>query len=963
MRHFGILWAVLTALFVAGCGGDSIKSPTFTQILQAVTVQPSTASTPVGRTVQFTAVGEYTLPPGSATPTEQRPIEAGIQWAVGNTSIATIDEDGLATGVSAGSTQVTATIDGVSSTPATLNVGNAVVESITITPANPTVSLGNTVVLSATGTFSDDSTGPVSVNWSSSSTGVVTVAPASGPSTTATGVSQGGSTITASLTNADGDPVQATTTVTVGPFEPILQSITVTPDPATQPIGRPQPFTATGTCSTEPGAGSPTTTCPATVTWSSANPATAVVDAQNGVATGQMIGTTLITATAANGVSDSATFNVTAAVLDRVVILPADPTLSVGSTTTLTANAVFTDGRLEAASADWTLESSLVPDIVSFNPDRAVTTQVRGEIPGSGVIRATLVSDPTFFGETSVTVTDAEVVELSRVVPATAQVNPGRSVEFTLLGTFSDGEERPIDDDMVTWTSGTTDVATINGDGVATGVMEGQTTISATSTAAAGTRTATLFVTDSQCTTPLVAADGAQVLEDANGLCVGCTILNEERIIDASPATFGTMLLPVGLSNQATLSAVVSAADNPNYNLPFAGGNNAGFVIGRPAGLLSAEVLERIQVSTLLNGTVQETSGDSNLLVVDLLNQQLLGDGEVSDLALVSLQTSLPYDAISITALSGAAAVLSDVQVFQACGTVTPPVQPALIGLSRIEPIAPTVVVGQARNLIAFGTVTGADGPVEVEIADTDLDWTSSNPSVATVDDLGVVTALETGNATITATLKDSVAASGPTRSAVANVTVIAGVCTAPFSSIPGVTATSAINGGLLGLQCLFCNVTNEAATIDGGPGSLLTAATVSVPVGLLDGSAELSVLNPPGATAIPAGDFTGFVLSRPINALLQLELLDSIEISTLRRTLAGPVVVETSTADSQSSPLRLGLLGLELVEENELVLAGFRTTLPYDGIRVTFNAGVASALSNFLVFESCAVADASLLP
>lgn len=958
MRHFGILWAVLAALFIAGCGGDSIKSPTFTQILQAVTIQPSTASTPIGRTVQFTAVGEYTLPPGSATPTEQRPIEDGVQWAVGNTSIATIDQNGVATGVSPGSTQVTATIDGVSSTPATLNVGDAVVESIAITPANPTVSLGNTVVLSAIGTFSDGETGPVSVNWSSSNTGVATLAPATGPSTTATGVSQGGSTITASTVNADGDPVSATTTLTVGPFEPILLSLQVTPDPATQPVGRPVQFSATGTFSTAPGGGG-TTTMPATVTWSSANNAVAVIDAQSGIATGQMVGTTLVTATAANGVSDSATFNVTEAVLDRVVIAPANPSVAVGGVIPLTANAVFTDGRLEPASADWTLQPSGGIGEVAFDPTPAVTTQMRGVTEGSAVIRATLAANPEFFGETNVTVTDAELLSLSRIVPATAQVNPGRSVEFTLLGNFSGGIEQAIDDSLVTWTSSNPEFATITGDGVATGVAEGTTTITAAATGISGTRMATLFVTDSQCTTPLLASDGAVVTEVTTGLCVGCTILNEERIIDGSEATAGTLLLPVGVSNQATLSAVVTAANNANYTLPFAAGNNAGFVIGRPAGLLSAEVLERIQVSTLLGGVVQQTSGDTDLLRVDLLGQQLLG-GDVSDVALVSLQTNTPYDAVSISVVSGAAAVLTDVRVFQACGTVMPPVQPTLVGLSRIEPISPTIVRGQARNLVAFGTITGGgDGPAEAEIADADLDWTSSNPSVATVNDLGVVTAIETGSATITATLKDSIASSGGTRSAVSNVTVVAGACTVPFSDLEA-TVSRQVNGlcGLLGP--VTCSAANLPAAADG---SLVTAATVNLTLGLLDGSVDVTVLNPAGASSIAGGDFTGFVLGRPLNPLLQLELLDSIEVSTLRRTLTGPVEVENSTAAAQTTPLRLGLLGLELVGENELVLAGFRTTQPYDGIRVRFNAGVASALSNYLVFESCAVAEPTLLP
>ncbi len=70
--------------------------------------------------------------------------------------IATIDANGLATAVALGSTTITATDSGMKQST-TLTVSNKVVSSITISPANSTVTSGLTQQFTATATFSDNS--------------------------------------------------------------------------------------------------------------------------------------------------------------------------------------------------------------------------------------------------------------------------------------------------------------------------------------------------------------------------------------------------------------------------------------------------------------------------------------------------------------------------------------------------------------------------------------------------------------------------------------------------------------------------------------------------------------------------------------------------------------------------------------------------------------------------------------
>src|SRR5581483_9213105 len=113
--------------------------------------------------------------------------------------------------------------------------------SIAVSPAAPSISAGQQQLFTATGTFSDGSTQPLSsVLWSSSSS---VVAPVSGDATNpgvAASATQGTTTITASAVGISGSA-----TLTVGP--PTLVSIAISPQNAAIATGTTDQFTATGT--------------------------------------------------------------------------------------------------------------------------------------------------------------------------------------------------------------------------------------------------------------------------------------------------------------------------------------------------------------------------------------------------------------------------------------------------------------------------------------------------------------------------------------------------------------------------------------------------------------------------------------------------------------------------------------------------------------------------------------------
>jgi hypothetical protein len=153
--------------------------------------------------------------------------------------VATINNQGLASSVAAGTTTITATVGSVSgSTGLTVSVVKLV--SIAISPASPRIQQHTLIKLTAIGTFSDSSTTSnlSGLSWKSSKPQIASIR----SSGVANGKKLGTATITASASGISG-----TTVLTVS--NGTLSSIAITPAAPLVALGSPQQFTATGTFS------------------------------------------------------------------------------------------------------------------------------------------------------------------------------------------------------------------------------------------------------------------------------------------------------------------------------------------------------------------------------------------------------------------------------------------------------------------------------------------------------------------------------------------------------------------------------------------------------------------------------------------------------------------------------------------------------------------------------------------
>ncbi len=254
----------------------------------SVAVSPPTASIQVGQTAQLTA----TPKDASGNALSGRVVN----WTSSNNSVATVSSSGLVTGLAVGSATITATSEGQSGGAAvTVTAAPMPVASVAVTPATPSIQVGQTVQLTAT---PKDASGNTltgrTVGWTSSNTAVATVSPSGG---LVTGKAAGAATITAT---SEGKIGSAAVTVTQVP----VASVAVSPATATIQIGQTAQLTAT------PKDASGNTLSGRVVTWGSSSTSIATVNT-SGLVTGMVAGSATITATS-EGKTGSATVTVTA---------------------------------------------------------------------------------------------------------------------------------------------------------------------------------------------------------------------------------------------------------------------------------------------------------------------------------------------------------------------------------------------------------------------------------------------------------------------------------------------------------------------------------------------------------------------------------------------------------------------------------------------------------------------------
>jgi hypothetical protein len=346
--------AVISASYL-GVTGSAVLHVT-PAVLKEIQVTPPTMSIAKGTTTPFTATGVY-------TDNSTQDLTTAVAWTSDTAAVATVSAAGVAKGEGVGTAIITAT-QGAIHGQATLTVTAATLVSIDVTPKSPAPSIPNglDVQFTAIGTYTDNSTQNLTAtaNWHSSNTAVATIS--------ATGLASADSLGTTTIT-ADQDSVTSNAVV-LTVTDAVLQTITVTPNPASIPDGLTLQFHADGHYSD-----GTTVDLTTQATWTSATLSVATINPTTGLAQAVDPGTSVITA-AMGTISGTRTLTVTTAVLQTITVDPVNSCIANSSTQQFIATGHFTDGSTVNLTgvALWASSVTSVASISNAGPTRGVAT-------------------------------------------------------------------------------------------------------------------------------------------------------------------------------------------------------------------------------------------------------------------------------------------------------------------------------------------------------------------------------------------------------------------------------------------------------------------------------------------------------------------------------------------------------------------------------------------------------------
>ncbi|ANY65532.1 hypothetical protein BBD42_02915 [Paenibacillus sp. BIHB 4019] len=347
------IWMVpATADQVVKLGGVTVP-------VTGVTVSPTTLTLTAGG-----AAGTLTaeILPSNAT-------NKKVTWTSSDPSVATVDEDGVVTPLTAGTVTITATTeDGgqTATSTVTINEADVLVTGVTVNPATLVLTAGGAAG-TVTAVVSPSNATNKKVTWTSSDPSVATV-DEDGVITPLTA-----GTVTITGTTEDGGKT-ATSTVTINETDVLVTGVTVSPAAIT--------LTAGGSPGTVTAGVSPSNATNKKVTWTSSDPSVATVD-EDGVITPLRAGTVTITGTTEDGgktATSIVTVNATDVAVTGVTVSPAAITLTAGGSPGAVSAGVL-PGNATNKKVTWT---SSDPSVATVDEDGVVTPLRAGTVTITG---------------------------------------------------------------------------------------------------------------------------------------------------------------------------------------------------------------------------------------------------------------------------------------------------------------------------------------------------------------------------------------------------------------------------------------------------------------------------------------------------------------------------------------------------------------------------------------------------
>ena len=619
-----------------------------------------------------------------------------VAWSTSNKDVVKVDQSGNIEAVGKGTATITATVEGKTAS-VQVTVNNPL-KSISLNKTELALRKGKTEKLSVT--YNPEDADEKDVTWTSSDPSVATVTDGK-----VDALKDGTTVITATV----GDKT-ATCNVTVK--EEPLQSISL--NKTSMELAKTENETLEVTYNPVD------TTDDKTVTWTSAN--TGVATVENGVVTGVGVGTTTITATVGN---KTATCDITVtSPLKGIKVNPADVTVLKNQSQTVSVEYLPAD-TTDDKTITWSIDNSKIADIAANGAEVTITGKKQGE----AVVTATSANGLTSTCKVEVKEVPITAIKLD---VTSKKLEPGETqavnVEYLPVDT--------TDEKAVTWKSSNADVATVDENGVITAVAGGQADITAT--------TANGVSAICKITVPI----------HLNGISLEKTSLNLRK--GQSSEALSVVYDPVNTTDE--LPTIWSSSDETVATV-----NAQGVVTGLKEGTATIKV----QVGTFTatcDVTVSEIHANEIKVAEDTpstlykgqshkLNVKVLPEDTTDDVELIYESSD---DAVATVSADGTVTAVKEgtaqITIKTADGRISTVYEVTVkeIPLQKIvfqEEVTPLEEGKTAQLAILYNPADTTDAK--------DATWSSSDESVATINQNGLLTAVKAGKATITAKVGD----------------------------------------------------------------------------------------------------------------------------------------------------------------------------------------------------------------
>ncbi len=458
----------------------------------------------------------------------------------------------------------------------------------------------------------------------------------------------------------------------------------------------------------------------AVVTWTSSEIGVAMVTAQ-GLVTSVKNGVAQINARAGD---TSATATVTVVqVANRITITPPSATLmSIGETFQLTASVLDQIGQ---SVADAEVEWSSSDDNVAAVDDQGLVTAVMN---GAVQINARAGN-----ASATATVTVAQVANRITITPPSATLmSIGET--FQLTASVLDQNGQSVADAEVEWSSSDDNVAAVDDQGLVTAVMNGAVQINARAGNASATATVTVAQVANRIT---ITPPSATLMSIGETFQLTASVLdqNGQSVADAEVEWSSSDDNVAAVDDQGLVTAVMNGAVQINARV----GNASA-----TATVTVAQVANRITI-TPPSATLMSI-GETFQLTASVLDQngQPVADAQVN-------WSSSDDNVAVVNATALVTAVMNGTAVISAEADS----ETASVGVTVLQAPGSILIVPENVVLTFIGETAQLNASVLDlnlnRVLDANVEWESSKPGVAPVNEQGLVTAVMNGDTRIVA--------------------------------------------------------------------------------------------------------------------------------------------------------------------------------------------------------------------